>query len=422
MPQPAARFAALALTLLLAGAAHADMYGRSQHGGRATGQAGAFVARADDPAAVRYNPAALVRLEGVGLLAGLDFDAPTDDASGPEGSARAEHSIQFPPVVYLGWHPEGARWAVGVGVDSPLWRLIDWDTALFPGRFEARSSDARLLELRAVGAWAIDERWSLGLALRALDGDLGYGDAVIAEESSSSGPVSFEVDRLAEASGDGFGFDLALHYAAPGWGFGAVWSSAAEVEGNGDLTYRPRDLAGLPEDAQAAARARFRPGSTRIREVLPDRITVGAWWAPVERLQVEVDLETALWGSAAAPEARHEPEVVGPGFQIERRASWQDAWAVRVGAELGLDRGWSFYGGLGFESSPIRDFEPGAPRGDTAIVALGGGYQLEKITFDVGWSYHGFSDVKVQEAGPPAPRTTYSAHAQVWSVSARWSL
>ena len=37
-------------------------FGIFQHGGRTTGQAGAFVARASDPSALTYNPAAITRL------------------------------------------------------------------------------------------------------------------------------------------------------------------------------------------------------------------------------------------------------------------------------------------------------------------------------------------------------------------------
>ena len=101
---------AAALCLPAPGAA-ASGFDDFLHGGRATGQAGAFVARANDPAAVRYNPAGLVHTQGWELQAGLDFSNSTDEftiaASGTE--VRADHSIQFPPSVYLSWKGSGPR-------------------------------------------------------------------------------------------------------------------------------------------------------------------------------------------------------------------------------------------------------------------------------------------------------------------------
>ncbi|HEX6201760.1 MAG TPA: hypothetical protein VF100_02080, partial [Thermoanaerobaculia bacterium] len=71
--------AALVAALLLpAPPAAASGFDDFLHGGRATGQAGAFVARAADPSAVRYNPAGIVHTQGWELQAGLDFSNSTD--------------------------------------------------------------------------------------------------------------------------------------------------------------------------------------------------------------------------------------------------------------------------------------------------------------------------------------------------------
>src|SRR5215213_230663 len=59
--------------LLAAQSAAATSFGLFQHGGRAMGQAGAFTARASEPSAVTYNPAAITQLDGLQLQAGLDF-------------------------------------------------------------------------------------------------------------------------------------------------------------------------------------------------------------------------------------------------------------------------------------------------------------------------------------------------------------
>lgn len=414
----------LLLLLLLPSAAAADLYGRSQHGGRATGQAGAFVARADDASAVVYNPAAIARLEGLHLQAALDFDAPTDDSESPAGNSAAEHTIQFPPAVYAVWRPEGAAWAIGGGIDAPLWRLVDWENALYPGRFVARRSEARLFALRAVAAWAPGPRWSLGGGLRYLTGTVEYGDTRRASEPGDFGPVNFEVDRLASGSGDGLGFDLGVHYAGEGWGFGATWSSAVEVSANGDLDYAVRDVTTLPPDVQAAVATRFRQGSSKLSEELPDTLTAGVWYAPYAELRVELDLALARW-SASTFRATHEEEVVGPGFAIDRRNGWDDTLSIRLGVEGDLgDSGWTLGGGLALEPTPAGGdaVEPGAARGDAMVYALGASYAVnEKVTFDLGYSFHDFDTLSASGQGEdPATRSTYVSRAQVWSAGARW--
>lgn len=411
---------ALLCALLGSTPASADLFGRFQHGGRATGQAGAFVARAGDPAAVTYNPAAIVRLQGFELQAGLDFDAPTDDYASPSGRASAEHTIQFPPAVYAAWHPRDARWAVGLGLDAPTWRLMDWEAALFPARFTARRSEATLFALHPVVAWAIDERWSVGGGVRYVRGTVGYGDTLRAFEQGAGGPVAFEVDRLSEASADGVGFDLATRFAADRWGFGATWSSRVEVAGSGDVSYLVRDLQTLPPEIQAAATARFGEQPSRLSEELPDTFTAGAWVALTPSVTAELDAALARW-SAVAP-ASAQP---GGAFALDRRAGWDDTLSFRLGVEWALGAsGWRLGGGCALEPSPAVDeaVEPGAPRGDARVLALGASYDVKPgLSFDLGYSYHDYGRRRAtgQESDLDTV-ATYAARAQVFAVSARW--
>jgi long-chain fatty acid transport protein len=402
----------------------AAAFGRFQHGGRGTAQAGALVARADEPSAVGYNPAAIARLdEGLGLQLGLDFDAPTEDASSATRDASAEHTIQFPPAAYLAWRPRGARWALGLGFDAPLWRLVDWQTFDFPGRFVARSSEARLFELHPVAAVALDGGWSVGGGLRWVQGEASYGDARRDRQTSPLGDFDIEVDRLAEADVDGLGYDLGVHWSGSSASFGARWRSEVELDGRGDLSYRVRDPAALPPEVLAAARARLATGATRIADALPARATAGAAWRATENLVLELDAELALWSSLDAPSVADEPERLGPGFEIGRRAGWDDTLSWRFGAELELIEGWSAGAGLAWEPSPVSAdaIEPGAPQGDAVVASLGGTWSGEIVTFDLGWSFHRFDDQTARGQEPdPDVRTTYSGHAQVWALSARW--
>src|SRR5215212_3147458 len=135
MRQP--RIVLLCLAALLAGAdlAAASSFELFQHGGRAMGQAGAFTARASEPSAVTYNPAAITRLERFQAQAGLDFNNADDEYQSSTGSFSAHHIIQFPASLYTTWKPGEGPWALGLGLDSPFYYRTDWRPVFFPGRF-----------------------------------------------------------------------------------------------------------------------------------------------------------------------------------------------------------------------------------------------------------------------------------------------
>ena len=92
------------------------------------------------------------------------------------------------------------------------------------------------------------------------------------------------------------------------------------------------------------------------------------------------------------------------------------------------ETGWTAGGGLAWEPSPVPDatIEPGFPRGDAYVVALGGSYNLEGLSFDLGYSYYIYEDRDAvlhssTPTGAFAPVAgTFSARAQVFSFSARW--
>ncbi len=403
--------------------AAATEFGRFQHGGRGTAQAGAFVARADDPSAVAINPAALTRLEGLQVQFGLDFDSPTLTARSTDGEHRAAHSIQFPPAGYLTWRSEDTPFALGLSVDTPLWRFADWDTRRFPERFTARRSEARLLELRAAAAVELGSRWSLGLALRAAAGEVGYGDTRAFTVDLPDGSRSeLEIDRLAEADADGFGLELGAHYVAPRWGLGATWRSALEVEGSGRLDYLVSDPASVPVEIADAARAALPRGRSTLREELPERWSGGVWWGVTPALTVELDAEWSRW-SAASPAASHEPARIDTPFALGRRGDWDDTLSLRLGIEWRLSDAWSFGAGLAHEPSPLAPgaVEPGMPVGDLQVASLGASWSMGWLTFDVGWSMHDSDTVRARDQLPqPGVLTTYSARAQVWAASARW--
>jgi len=422
---PRAAVVALAAALAAPAAASASGFFRFQHGGRATGQAGAFTARADDPAAIFYNPAAITRLDGLQLLGGLDFNNATDEyESATAGSIAADHTIQFPPAVYLTWRgPAAGPWALGIGVDAPYWYRVDWDPVDFAPRFRTRLLELELWEVHPVAAYELDERWSVGGGVRYLFGDFEQGlnaQVLVPVTGGPAEPAELFVDG--GTSVDGFGFDGAVHYAAQVWGWGAVYRSAVEVEGSDRLRRSVRDQP-FSEEARARLAAMLAMGGERIRQSvdLPWELRTGVWFAPYPELRIELDLAWQAWsdfeqsvsiaGNPLAPVA------------VVQRGNWDDVVSLRLGIEGDVGDTLSVYGGVALEPSPVpsQRVDPGFPRGDATVYAVGASYHFPQISFDLGFSRHDHDGVGVrfQEPDPTVPGT-YSADDNVWSASARW--
>lgn len=424
------RRALLLLCLLAPAPLSAAGFGLFQHGGRGAAQAGAFVARADDPSAVRYNPAGVARLEGLQFAAGLDFQAPEDELDTAGRTDRAHHIIQFPASLYATWRPKqlAVPLTFGLSLDAPFWTITNWDTALFPGRFDTIRQETSLFELRPTVAWAIGERWSVGGSLRYVRG--GFETSFASRQALLLGAqhiVVAEITGEAASQVDGLGFDLGVQYVAPSWGWGAVLGSGVSLDGSGDIGYFPREPFTDPQ-AQAAFDRQFVPSSAQMNFELPPTASVGIWWGITDNLKLEGDVVWSGWsaldrtriGLGRNPYAsccQSEPPA------LDRRRDWNDIVSLRLGAECTLSPQWSLGGGLAFEPSPVPDstIEPGFSQGDTTVFAFGASYNLPGLSFDAGYSYHQSDDRKTDLSGYDFPYPgTYSSRAQVFSISARW--
>ena len=417
------------LAALFAGAdlATASGFGLFQHGGRAIGQVGALTARADEPSAVTYNPAAIVRLEGLQAQAGLDFNNSDDEYKSSTGSFSAAHIIQFLPALYATWKPGDGPWALGLGLDSPFWYRVDWQPVFFPGRFLNRTFEVRIYEVHPVLAYDLGDGWSVGGGVRYLFGSLEQGDNTRVSVFTAPGVPSplIEVERTAEADVDAISWDLAVHYAATAWGWGAVYRGNAELKGSGDVSYDPRDIPAGDPAIDAALRARFGAGgSARQAFELPRELRGGIWVAPYPELRIELDASWQSWSSLENPDVTYNPNAFGDGPTVTTRRDWEDTLGLRLGLEGDITDQVVLFGGVAMEPSPVPDstVETGFPRGDALVYGIGASYNFPNISFDVAYSLHQHDKRggQPQELLNPGVRGTYSTNDPVFGFSVRW--
>ncbi|HEY4596493.1 MAG TPA: outer membrane protein transport protein [Thermoanaerobaculia bacterium] len=408
--------------------AAASGFGLFQHGARAIGQAGAFTARASDPSAMTYNPAAITKLSGVQLEAGLDMNNPTIDYTSQTGSFQARHIIQFPPAIYLTWRPKNIPFAFGLGYDSPFNDSLNWQPALFPGRFITRRTEVRVYEIHPVVAYDLGEGWSVGAGFRYafgnLDRDLNTIANILPDGTPNPVPVPVEIERNATSDVDATAWDVSVHYAAPSWGWGGVFRSAESLKGDGDVTYKPRDVPGVP-GLDTALQSRFSPGHVRQSFELPREVRAGVWYAPYPELRIELDASFQSWSSLEATDITYTPNPFHPLSPTETvPRDWKDTTGLRLGVEGNITDHFLLYGGIALEQSPVPDhtIEPGFPYGDFMVYAAGFTYEFSWVSFDLAYSYHDFDSRRASNQEPQNPgRTgTYGGRDSVFGIAARW--
>jgi long-chain fatty acid transport protein len=426
--RPAATLlAALLLVVSLAADAGAAGFGRFQHGGRGVAQMGAFVARADGPAAIYYNPAGLTEVPGVQIEGGVDFSNATDELSTRTETFRADHSIQLTPAVYLSWSDaeRSGDWALGLGIDTPQWYRVDWDPVFFPLRTATRLNEVEIWEVHPVVAYRLSDAWSLGGGLRYQLGSTTWGRnhrfSIGHSEQGPFFPVEYTAD--AEADVDGYGFDVGVQYRSTLWGFGTVYRSEVELEGNGDIDFELRDPPADPSLTPAALDViRNRRSGFSARYDSPRELVGGIWFAPYPELRFEIDAAWTNWSDSSQEFLGDFLLVVPPDFQrfpVDLHGDWDDTLSVRLGVEGDVSDFVVLSGGVAWEPSPVPSgrIAPAWPRADALVYGLGIGFHYEKVDFDLGYAFHDHDDSAVRLLGDSY---SFSSDEQAWSVSARY--
>jgi len=409
-------------------AGHAATWGVTQHGGRTTAQAGAFVARADDPSAVTYNPAGIARLDGFQLQLGADAQRLDAEGHGGGISFDFDETTDVLPAAYLTYRLPGRaeRVVLGLGVDSPYWTSLRWKYQIPPILLSTQESSVELWQVHPVAAVRLTDRWSLGGGLRYVTGDLTFKthDSVRAGASPGGFPA-FEAGLEADGSADDVGFDLGLQYAAPRWGWGAVYRQGVTLTTD-DPARVNLEIPGVPNlpglgdlTSSAILRQRFE---------LPDEIVVGGWFAPRPTFRLELDVAYAD-SSTNRTFIRNQPDLPDNPFSDEGAPlaldARDEAWSVRLGGEKELGARWMLSAGLAWEQSPTPSGRPSvlSPSGDAMVYAVGASYRLRSVTFDAGYSYWDYDTLEsrsIAEDGFLVTTGAFESSEQTLSLSARW--
>ncbi len=331
----------------------------------ATARGNAFVATADNPSAIYYNPAGITQLEGAQVSANVYAVSLSSDYRGPGGQASLDEDAVAVPSLYATWKADDAPWALGLGVYAPFGLETEWNAGSPLSPFATRNEQSvRTYNLTA--AWTVSPALSVGGALtwNHLTTDL------------RQVPVPGVPFRF-EGEGDALGANV-----------GALWR----------LNERHQFGLSYSHHNRITAEGTSRLGVTESAEAtfaFPEVVIAGWSYRPTPVWNLEINVDWTNWERLNAVTIRKPSGPLNLPFHWEP-GFFYELGATRMIGDFALSAGYCFTE----NSVPDASYTPAVPDSHRSFYSLGVGYRGERLTLDLAWHYADGGDRSV--SGSPA--------------------
>jgi long-chain fatty acid transport protein len=325
----------------------------------AMGRGNAFVATADNPSAIYYNPAGLTQLKGLRISASDYAVSLTSKYAGAGGTAAMDDGYQSVPQFFTAWHPANEPWAYGFGVYAPFGLSTEWADSS-PLRTFALKNKQTYLTFNFVTAYQLSPTLSIG-------GGVSYNHVTtdLQRRLGVFGPT--DLFRF-NGKGDAFGFNL-----------GVLWQPAKEHSFGVSYSHHTRvNLKGttdtIPLVAGEASSAKFD---------FPEVLILGYSYRPTPEWNFEVNLDWTNWNRVKTVVINKASGAVPLAF------NWESGFFYEVGLTRYLEGGWNVSAGYLYteNSTPDATYTPAVPDSNRSFYSLGLGYSSGPYNVNFAWHY-----------------------------------
>lgn len=375
----------LALAAALAGPAdgHAGAFRIIDQGAAAAGQGAAFVAQADDPSAIYYNPAGMTQLRGVQTYVGATFVGGTTDFTSDAGrnaTGTFNGSVAWPPPtnVYVTANLKdlGIKFlgdtTVGIGALSPFGSLSRWPDN---GPFNTKTTFAALplIDIKPTIAYKLNDQLSIGLGMDIYTFSRLYGKGQSVSKLNWPGGSGIPAGTPTEVNGR----DTSLGFNAS-----FLYTPLRNADGKplANIGFQYRSQATLHLDGNFLLNGGLNSAATSTL-VLPQVFTGGiALWPVRDRARewkIELDVDYTGWKSV-----RNTDVHLSSGATLPFPQNWRSIYTVMVGTEyrfLEIEKlpDWELALRAGYWNSqspiPNQTFTPAVPDADNNAISVGMG-------------------------------------------------
>ncbi|MCL1925739.1 MAG: OmpP1/FadL family transporter [Syntrophorhabdaceae bacterium] len=387
----------LLILMLAASTAFASGFRLPEAGAKAMGMGFAFVAQADNPSAIYYNPAGITQLEGYNFTIGatyvqeygVKFGGETPLTNGQlEFERQKTLTYLIPNMYFTSMSKEtGFGWGIGFFVPFGLGQQYNnWSSSIF--RNQTVKIELMAPVINPTIAYKVNEYFSIGAGI-----DYMYGMANLGQTPTVNGPLPGFPNRYAnlyelelKGSEDAWGYNIGiLLKPTQNFRIGASYRSAFDLKiKNGDVVIRnvhPAYGAGIfPGPVPSNMK-----GSATVS--MPDTFAIGVAYT-IDQLTFEVDADWTFWSKYNSLPISFSNQVPTLTNQnVEKK--WKDVCALRFGMQYQVTDPLALRLGIVYDPSPvpIGTMGPELPDSHRMNYMIGAGYKAGQWTIDAAFMY-----------------------------------
>jgi len=379
--------------------------GNQAIGAYSLGQANAVTARSEDISTNFFNPAGLSDLDGTRFSVGFDMLSPSYSRTSPSGiKENADDKTFFIPNLFAGGPIKNTNFAWGIGVTSPFGLATEWSRTGF-SKYVTTKSELKILHINPNASYRFNDKVSMAIGIDYMrsDADLQRQVSVFAVNTTLP-PFTIDPttpDGTFQQKGDGHGWGYNLGFMIkplPTHRLGLVYRSriSTTVEGTAKLSNMSGTMATVFGGSSYST-----AGESVLR--YPDSSTLGYSIDFTDKLTLEADVEWTGWSTFKEQLINYAEEtdptrlaILNDGNPQQRK--WKDVLSLAIGTQYKLNENWALRGGYVFMDSPVPNdtYEPSVPDSDLHGLAIGAGYTVNGLTFDLAYLANFFRNRTIQ--------------------------
>lgn len=361
----------------------------------ATARGEAFVATADNPSAIYYNPAGITQLEGHNFRAGVYTIGLMPTYTSPSGGSYDNEDVWHAvPSIFYAYTPKKLPLSFGLGVYSPYGLGVEWpqDTGF---RSVVMEGSMSYMTLNPVVAWKIIPSLSVAAGPTFNYGKLDLRQGLL--------PVPGKDYFQFEGDGTDVGFNLGVRWQPiEQLAFGVSYRSQTTLDFDGNTTMFPGATM-FPGYGYMAASAQV---------PYPQNLIMGVSYRPTPDWNFEFNADYTDWSRLDSVTVQQSLAV--PPLLMY----WDPCFYYEFGATRYLKNGWRVSAGYIFNENamPTKTYSPLIADMDRHFFSLGVGHQGKHWSFDVAYQF-GWGPTRTVEGSTPSMFTGQSPDGDYEFVS-----
>ncbi|MDY6932673.1 MAG: outer membrane protein transport protein [Spirochaetota bacterium] len=344
---------------------------------KATAMGEAFIAQADDPSAIAFNPAGLTQLDGIQASTGVTITNGWPEHKSPSGAKEEMlDEWQYIPNCFVTSDLNTENLVIGIGITVPNGLASEWSDTGF-ARYVDTYSDLTVIDVNPSLGWEVVKDLSIGFGVSIYYSQVTL-ESMIDYETSMGLSGALDGKRGLKGDGYAFGYNLGILYSINDHhNFAAAFKSPFKLEYEGDF-----ELTNIP-DSIGIGPSYKTSGETSFD--FPATVVIGYAYRPVEELKLEFNIDWTNWETLDSVVIKIDSPV--PPLlpdRITQEYGYENTFAYKFGLEYKVNEYICLRAGYIYNENAVPDenWRPNLPDTDMQFLTSGLGFRKGNLSID----------------------------------------